>query len=266
MIDPTRKITSLQNPVVKLVRSLDMRKARKETGLFVAEGGKVVATARDQGWTPQMLLMTDGLDVSPMRAELLAWGRGHGADCVEFSEPVFAKIAARDNPQSLIGVFAQRWADLPQAPAAADVWVALEDVRDPGNLGTIIRTADAVGARGVILVGNCCDPYSREAVRATMGSIFSVAVVRMDPASFAARAAAWPGEVIGTHLSATSDFRTPYGGPVLLLMGSEGPGLSPELAALCSRLVKIPMAGSADSLNLAIATSLMLYEIRRAAL
>jgi TrmH family RNA methyltransferase len=163
-------------------------------------------------------------------------------------------------------VFEQRWAPEPQGgsvPAEA-VWVALEAVRDPGNLGTIVRTSDAVGAGAVILVGNCVDPYSHEAVRASMGSIFNMPVVRLEPERFLALAKAWPGDVVGTQLAARQDFRSAgYRGPTLLLMGSEGPGLTPELAAACSRLVKIPMAGRLDSLNLAVATALMLYEIRR---
>jgi len=142
--------------------------------------------------------------------------------------------------------------------------VALEAIRDPGNLGTIIRTADGVGANGVILIGTSCDPYAREAVRASMGSIFNVAIVRMRHERFLAWARAWEGDKIGTYLAAHEDFRAMvYREPTLLVMGSEGPGLSPAVAAACSRLVKIPMAGSLDSLNLAVATALMLYEIRR---
>jgi len=148
-----------------------------------------------------------------------------------------------------------------------DRWVALEEVRDPGNLGTIIRTADGVGAGGVMLIGTCCDPYSHEAVRASMGSIFDVPLVRVSPERFPAWAATWRGDRVGTHLDAREDFRSVrYRLPALLVMGSEGPGLSPAIAQACSRLVKIPMAGRLDSLNLAVATALMLYEMRRESL
>ena len=117
----------------------------------------------------------------------MEWATAAGAECLEVTEPIIAKLAARDNPQNVMAVFEQRWADLPSAvsePADA-TWLALEEVRDPGNLGTIIRTADAVGARGIILIGASCDPYSPEATRATMGSIFSVPLVRMQPHSSA---------------------------------------------------------------------------------
>jgi TrmH family RNA methyltransferase len=262
-----RAITSLQNERVKLIRSLEMRKARRETGLFVAEGASVLVTAREAGWRPRMLAFLAGSARSGVPRGLLAWGEAAGAECLEVSQGVLAKLAAKDNPQSMLAVFEQRWAPEP-SPAAVGgdaTWLALEETRDPGNLGTILRTVDAVGAGGgVILIGNTVDPYAREAVRASMGSIFNVAPVRMSAERFRALVAGWPGDVVGTHLAAAEDFRkASYRAPVLLVMGSEGPGLSPELAALCTRLVKIPMAGRLDSLNLAVATALMLYEIRR---
>jgi TrmH family RNA methyltransferase len=261
-----RAITSLQNERVKLVRSLDMRKARRETGLFVAEGASVLLSARDAGWRPRMLLFLAESAGSGAPRKLLAWAQEAGAECLEVSQAVLAKVAAKDNPQTMLGVFEQRWqSDLGPVEAAGEqLWVALESARDPGNLGTIIRTVDAVGGSGVVLIGNSVDPYSREAVRASMGSIFNVPLARMGVQDFLARASSWPGDIVGTHLEAREDFRAVgYRAPTLLLMGSEGPGLSPGLAAACSRLVKIPMAGRLDSLNLAVATALVLYEIRK---
>ena len=168
-----------------------------------------------------------------------------------------------------MAVLPQRWLDAPdpaRVPRDA-LWLALEEVRDPGNLGTIIRTADAVGAAGIFLVGQTCDPYSREAVRASMGSIFAVPLVRLDQPAFLALARRWTGDVAGTHLSGKTDYRAAaYRAPTLLVMGSEAAGLSEATAARCSKLVRIPMAGRLDSLNLAVATALMLYEIRRPAL
>ncbi len=255
-------ITSLQNPTVKLVRSLELRKERRETGLFVAEGVKIVATARDRGWVPRILLAEESTAEHGMVAELLDWASAAGARCSRAPTYVLSKLTTRDNPQNVIGVFQERWgSDISSQPT--DVWIALEQIRDPGNLGTIVRTADAAGASGVILVGTCCDPYSREAVRATMGSIFNVPMVPMERTRFLQQLGNWPGQSIGTHLAATADYRASYGGPTLLVMGGEGPGLSDEIAQACSRLVRIPMGGHADSLNLAVATALVLYEIRR---
>jgi TrmH family RNA methyltransferase len=265
----TRTITSLQNERVKLIRSLEMRKVRRETGLFVAEGTSVLVTARDAGGVPKMLAFLTGSAASGIASGLVQWAQAAGAECLEVTEAVLGKLAAKDNPQTMLAVFEQRWTPepAPQAVANDAVWVALEGVRDPGNLGTIIRTADAVGAGGVMLIGTCCDPYSHEAVRASMGSIFNVPLARIGPERFSAWAATWRGDRVGTHLAAREDFRSVrYRLPALLVMGSEGPGLSPAIAQACSRLVKIPMAGRLDSLNLAVATALMLYEMRRESL
>ena len=261
-----RAITSLQNERVKLIRSLEMRKARRETGLFVAEGASVLIAARDAGWTPRMFVFLAGSASAGVHRDLLDWALGAGAECLEVSQAVLSKLAAKDNPQTVLAVFEQRWTGEPDASAVPEqgLWLALEGIRDPGNLGTIIRTVDAVAAGGVMLIGPSVDPYAREAVRATMGSIFNVPLRRLAPEEFLALAAAWRGDVVGTHLEAREDFRfARYRVPVLLLMGSEGPGLSAALARACTRLVKIPMAGRLDSLNLAVASALVLYEIRR---
>jgi RNA methyltransferase, TrmH family len=262
----TRAITSLQNERVKLIRSLNMRKSRRETGLFVAEGAAVLVAARDAGWKPTILVFLAGTATAGVARELLAWAQAAQAECLEVSQAVLGKLAAKENPQTMLGVFEQRWRGLPEPPAAASdaLWVVLEAVRDPGNLGTIIRTVDAVGASGVVLIGASVDPYAREAVRATMGSIFSVPLVRAGPEEGLRWLARWPGDVVGTRLDARDDFRaTAYRAPMLLLMGSEGPGLSADLTAVCTRAVRIPMVGRLDSLNLAVATALMLYEMRR---
>lgn len=262
-----RVITSLTNDRVKAIRALDMRKERKETGLFVAEGTSILITARDAGFVPTSIVYQAGSAESPVSRSLVAWALESGADVLEVSEAVLAKLSSKENPQSMLGVFQQRWGDLPERAAADACWLALEEVRDPGNLGTIVRTVDAVGAKGVILIGNSCDPYSREAVRATMGSVFGVPLVRTTREAFLQWRAAWRGDVVGTHLDGREDFRrADYKGPVLLVMGSEGPGLSESLTRSCSRLVKIPMAGKLDSLNLAVATALTLYQIRGSAL
>jgi RNA methyltransferase, TrmH family len=260
-----KMITSLTNERIKAIRALEMRKVRKETGLFVAEGTSLLVTARDQGFVPETLVYQSGAAVGGVARGLVKHALEAGSEVLEVSELVLAKLASKDNPQSLLGVFRQRFAPPPD-PAkvtSADTWLALEEIRDPGNLGTIIRTADAVGLSGIILVGTTCDPYALESIRATMGSIFAVPIAKLDRETFFALGKAWPGEVIGTHLDAREDFRqTQYNGRELIVMGSEGPGLSGGASAVCSTLVKIPMAGALDSLNLAIATALMLYQVR----
>lgn len=238
-------VTSAQNPTIKLIRSLEEKKHRQEHGLFVAEGEKVLARARQEGWEPAYLLSTGHAE---------AWGN---AALLRVDEKIMGQVSAQKNPPAQIGVFRQRWAE---AVEPQGVWVALEDMRDPGNLGTIIRTADAAGAAGIILAGQSCDPWGPDCVRATMGSIFGVPLVRMEQKDFLALLRQWPGESIGTHLKATDSYRRSYQLPTLLVMGSEGRGLSDEASAACSRLVRIPMKGGAESLNVAVATGLMLFE------
>ena len=241
-------VTSAQNPTIKLIRSLDDKKHRQEHGLFVAEGAKVLDRARQEGWEPVYLLSTGHME---------AWGK---ATLIQVDERVMGQVSAQKNPPAEIGVFRQRWAD---AVKPDGVWLALEDMRDPGNLGTIIRTADAAGAAGVILAGQSCDPWAQDCVRATMGSIFGVKLVRMEQPAFLAFLRQWPGESVGTHLKASESYRRTYPTPSLLVMGSEGRGLSEEAASACSSLVHIPMKGGAESLNVAIATGLMLFEAQK---
>jgi TrmH family RNA methyltransferase len=261
-----RVVTSLQNERIKAIRALDMRKVRRETGLYVAEGVSVLAMARHAGIAPRTLVTLAGAPETPTARQIVSWALQQRAEVLAVSEPVLAKIAAKDNPQTMLAVFEQRFADAPRPDAVgpADTWVALEEIRDPGNLGTIIRTVHAAGTAGIVLVGTCCDPYARDCVRATMGSIFHVPLVRMESPQFLALLTAWPGETIATDLSSTHDFRAGNTqSPELVVMGREGPGLSAQLAHSCRRRVRIPMAGSLDSLNLAVATALMLYEVRR---
>lgn len=259
------RITSLANPVVKEIRGLTLGKHRKASGQFLAEGLKLCADGMEAGWRIRRVVHAARVADEALVARLAASARAAGGDVVIVSEAILAKITRRENPQTVVGVFDQRLTSLDSIrPGEGSLWVGLERIRDPGNLGTILRTVDAVGADGVILIGDTVDPFSIEAVRATMGSIFHVALTRTTAEGFAKLVAGWPGPTVGTHLAATLDYRkADYRGPVLLVMGAEQSGLTPALAAACSTLVKIPMAGKADSLNLAVATGVMLFEIRR---
>jgi TrmH family RNA methyltransferase len=260
-----KQITSLANPIVKEIRGLALAKNRKASGLFVAEGLKLVADAIEAGWTIHSLVHASAVAGQPLVQRLAATALARGGQVIAVSEAVLGKITRRDNPQTVIGVFEQRLTAVSAIrPKPEGVWVALAAVRDPGNLGTILRTVDAVGGEGVILVGETVDPFSIEAVRATMGSIFHARLVRASRSEFEGLVKSWPGLVVGTHLAGKTDYRkVAYRPPVLLVMGNEQSGLTPDLAGLCQSLVKIPMAGQADSLNLAVATGIMLFEIRR---
>ena len=181
------------------------------------------------------------------------------------TESLLSRISGKNNPQMVLGAFEQRWQDPDRiTPDAGRCWIALDRVRDPGNLGTIMRTADATGARGIILIGDCTDPYSVEAVRASMGAVFNVELAQMSEDDFRDLAAGWPGQIVGTALPASRDYRNvDYAGPLILLMGNEQAGLTPALMKACSQLVRMPMMGRSDSLNLAVATGVTLYEALR---
>jgi TrmH family RNA methyltransferase len=260
----SRVVTSLANPLVKDIRALAMRKVREDAGLFIAEGLKLIADAIGAGWTIRVLVHRAGTQM-PVLQNAIAATRRVGGEVIEVTSDILEKLSRRDNPQTVIGVFEQQLASLQSLEPAQDgLWIGLDRARDPGNLGTIIRTADAVGAQGVMLIGETTDPFGLEAVRATMGSIFHVRLAAGSLQAFLSWRRRFPGMVVGTHLAGHVDYRlVEYRRPALLLMGNEQQGLSDELASVCSKLVTIPMAGRADSLNLAVATGVMLYEMAR---
>jgi TrmH family RNA methyltransferase len=253
---------------VKDIKALALKKYRERDNAYMAEGLKLVIDGLDAGWTIRFFIFAKAGNGNPAVEKAAARTVAAGGTVLEVSEKVLSAITRRENPQMVVGVFEQRYRPLKDIrPAPGDVYVALDRVRDPGNLGTIIRTADAVGAKGVILVGDCTDPFAIEAVRATMGSLFAVPLTETDEEEFLAWRKGFKGLVVGTHLKGSVDYRTvDYSkGPVLLMMGNEQKGLPDSLAEACDKLVRIPQAGKADSLNLAVATGVMLYEIRRSA-
>lgn len=268
-VGQVKEVTSLANPIVKDLRSLALKKFRDQQGVFLAEGLKLVIDALEQDWRIKTLVFAKSGKGNKTVEQVAARTFAKGGLVLEVTEKVISAITRRDNPQMVAGVFEQQYHQLAGLkPKGNDVYVALDRVRDPGNLGTVIRTADAVGAKGVILIGDTTDPYSLETVRATMGSVFSVPLYRASEADFLNWRKGFSGLVVGTHLKGAVDYRTiPYANkPVILIMGNEQQGLPDSLAGACDKLARIPQAGRANSLNLAIATGVMLYEIRREAL
>ncbi len=269
VVGQVKEVTSLANPLIKDIKALALKKFRDQQNAFMAEGLKLIIDALDLGWSIRTLVFAKAGRGNPAVEKVAARTVAAGGTVLEVSEKVLVAITRRDNPQMVVGVFTQQFRPLKELrPGNGDVWVALDRVRDPGNLGTVIRTVDAVGARGIILVGETTDPFSVETVRATMGSIFAVPVAKATQDAFLAWRNGFPGLVVGTHLKGAVDYRTVdfSRGPVLLMMGNEQQGLPDALAESCDRLLRIPQAGRADSLNLAVATGVMLFEIRRGAL
>jgi RNA methyltransferase, TrmH family len=262
-----KEITSLANPEIKAAKALAMKKTRAERRLFLAEGAKLAIDALDAGWAVETLLVAAPMLATPHVAALAERALAGGTEVLKVPQKAIAAITRRDNPQAVVGVIGEKLARLqdlgPLRPG--DTLIALDRVRDPGNLGTIIRTADAAGVKGVVLIGDCVDLFSLETVRATMGSLFALPVAKTSAEAFIAFAAAQDALLVGTHLKGARDYRTiDYRSkPVILLMGNEQSGLTDTLAAACGALALIPQTGKADSLNLAVASALMIYEARR---
>lgn len=255
-----KTITSFSNPFIKMLRGLDLKKNRDEMGVFMAEGLRHVREAIACGW-PVRTIVFQADDRQRAAIEALQHDLPQ-AEFVEVTRDILAKITHRENTETIVALIDQVWSELDIVKDG--VWVVLDEVRDPGNLGTIVRTVDAVQARGVVLVGACCDPFSSEAVRASMGSFARLKLVRTPHESFLRWRKSWPHRVVGTHLKGAVDYRTGnYTQPLLLMMGNEQKGLRDEMTEACTQLVKMPMRGGADSLNLAVATGIMLYEINR---
>jgi RNA methyltransferase, TrmH family len=256
------RITSPANPLVKTLKSLHLKKGRVETGLFLAEGARLAIEAAELGIWPEILAFSEAALERPRMGAFIDEAGARGVRCVETGEAVLAQIAKRDNPQTVIGAYRQELAGL--AALSGDFFIALDGVRDPGNLGTILRTADAAGAAGVILVGASCDPYSVEAVRASMGSIFATPIARATFDDLTQFARTRGAALIGASLKGEPlDDDAQVSARFVLLMGNEQSGLSAAMEEACEQLVRIPMRGRADSLNLAVATAILVYDLWR---
>lgn len=256
-------ISSTTNARIKQIRSLSHRRERERTGLFFIEGIRIVSEAIQMGAEIDTLISAPDLLKSQFAVELLSKARNQGIPCLEVTPEVFKTLSVKEGPQGLGAVVHQRWERLDAVRLGNELcWVALDSAQDPGNIGTILRTSDAVGSRGLILLGNCADPYDPSALRASMGALFSQGLAKASFSEFVHWKRQHSYTVVGTSGAATLDYRqASYTSPLVLLMGSEREGLSTEQQALCDSMVRIPMVGRSDSLNLAVATGVVLYEI-----
>jgi TrmH family RNA methyltransferase len=261
-----RTITGFSNPTVKLLRSLRDKKHRKREGRFLAEGLRLLTDARESGRVPEMVVMAGRRDEHPLLAALLAEVDKAGGEVIETSPDILAKITGKDNPQAVLGVFAEFDTGLRAIDrAAAPIWLVAQALRDPGNLGTMLRTGDAAGAGGLILIDDCADPFSAEAVRASMGAVFTQRIAQAPWSEFVGWLREGPeqhrGQLVAASLRDAVPYRgAPYRAPCFILVGNESRGLPEEYEAACDLRVTIPMRGRADSLNAAIAGAVLAYE------
>ena len=248
---------------MKFLRSLREKKQRKATGKFLAEGLRLLTDAREGGRLPELLVMARGREDHPLLAALERDVAASGGEIIETEAEILGKITGKDNPQAVAGVFAEFDTSLAALDRSrAKIWLVAQALRDPGNLGTMLRTGDAVGAGGLILIDDCADPFSVEAVRASMGAVFTQAVARARWDEFLPWLRSGPGQLVAASLRDAVPYRgAPYRAPCFLLVGNESRGLPEDYEMACDLRVTMPMKGRADSLNAAVAGAVLAYEV-----
>ena len=246
-----RHITGFSNPTVKA------------SGRFLAEGLRLLTDARECGHVPETLVLADRRDPHPLLSALEAAVESGGGEVIETTPDILSKITGKDNPQAVAGVFAEFDTSLGALDRSrSDIWLVAQALRDPGNLGTMLRTGDAIGAGGVVLIDDCADPFSVEAVRASMGAVFtqSIALARWD--EFESWLRAGTGQLVAASLRDAQPYRSaPYAAPCFVMVGNESRGLPEEYEMACDLRVTMPMKGRADSLNAAVAAAVLGYEV-----
>jgi RNA methyltransferase, TrmH family len=268
MLPAGAELTSIRSPRVKSARQLAKRALRQRARSFLAEGPQAVGEALAAGGVVTQLFVTAA--AQPRRTELIELAAGQGADVHLVSGEVMTELAQTITPQGVLAVC--RFVDVPLAavPAGSRLVVVLANVRDPGNAGTVLRTADAAGAGGVIFAGSSVDPYNSKCVRASAGSLFHLPVVTGIPVDDAVRVLRDRGlQVLAADGGATTtldDLQSAgqLGRPTAWLLGNEAWGLPGDVLDLADEAVAVPIYGRAESLNLAAAAAVCLYASARA--
>ncbi|MHC1771190.1 MAG: TrmH family RNA methyltransferase [Flexilinea sp.] len=255
-------ITSKSNSRIKEIRCLKDSKALKKSDLFYMEGLRIIGEAIDKGSEIETIILCPEILKADFGSQLVARAEKLNIEILEVSENVFESFAHKENPQGLAAIGKQRFKNLDQLNVTTGIVVALSEVADPGNLGTIIRTADAVGCEGIILLGDSVNPYELNAIRGSMGAIFSQSIIKTDFEILLDWKKTRGLQLVGTSDKAADGYAgINYQNPLILLMGSERQGLNDKEIKSCDIIARIPMKGSSDSLNLAVATGVMLYQI-----
>ncbi len=212
---------------------------------------------------PEHVFFADEGAKHPRAQALISATENAGGTAIHTTRQILSKLSGKDNPQAIVGIYPEfdtRLATIDRSKA--DIWLVAQALRDPGNLGTMLRTGDAVGAGGLILIDDCADPFSVEAIRASMGAVFTQALATASWGDFLVWLRAGAGQLVGTSLDTEVDYQQPdYARPCFILTGNESAGLPADYAEACDLLVKMPMHGKADSLNAAVATAVMAYEV-----
>ncbi len=258
-----RRITGFSNETVKAIRSLREKKHRKAAGRFLAEGLRLLTDARERGHMPEVLVLSEARDPHPLLDELEAAVAAAGGEVIETTPDILSKITGKGNPQGVAGVFAEFDTSLAALErTSAPIWLVAQALRDPGNLGTMLRTGDAIGAGGLILIDDCADPFGVEAVRASMGAVFTQTIARATWEEFLPWLRSGPSQLVAASLRDAQPYReAPYASPCFILVGNESRGLPEDYEMACDLRVTMPMKGRADSLNAAVAAAVLGYEV-----
>ncbi|WP_073973815.1 TrmH family RNA methyltransferase [Erythrobacter donghaensis] len=257
-----KHITGFSNPTVKYLRSLRDKKHRKRAGQFLVEGLRLLEDARASGRMPRTLVMAEGR-AHPLLERLEAEVMAAGGEVIATTPDILSKITGKENAQAVAGVFDEWDTGLAALDrSAAPIWLVAQALRDPGNLGTMLRTCDAVGAGGLILIDDCADPFSAEAVRASMGAVFTVGLAQARWEDFVAWLRSGAGQLVAASLRDAVPYRcAAYSAPCFILVGNESQGLPEDYEMACDLRVTMPMRGRADSLNAAVAGAVLAYEV-----
>ncbi len=254
------QITSHANPLIKQIRSLHQKKGRQETGLFLIEGIHHVGEAVESGWQIETIVYAPDLLTSDFARKIVVVQTRRGVHCLALTGELFTSIADKDNPQGILAIARQRQLTLETlTPGRINFAAAAVSPQDPGNVGTILRTLEAVGADGLFLLDGGVELYHPSVVRASMGALFWKPVVQTSFGGFVQWAKMYGYQLVGSSAHAATDYRAFRLGdkPTILLLGNEQKGLTPEQVAACDTVVSLPMQGRVSSLNLAVAAGII---------
>ncbi len=253
-----QQITSLRNPAVLAVKALQTKKGRDESGLFLCEGEHMVSEALTNA--PEAVRTVFVQEACAGKYAALTAAAAN-AEVYEVPEAVMKAVSQVKTPQGIAATV--RMPEPAELSALGPRVILLENVQDPGNVGTIIRTADAAGFSACALAPGCADPFAPKTLRATMGSVFRVPLAQTESATGAARTLAKAGyAVIATVLSGEDFFaRAQLPEKVCLIVGNEGAGITPETEGEATHRYCLPMRGGAESLNAAVAAAIFMYGI-----
>ncbi|MCX6054546.1 MAG: RNA methyltransferase [Chloroflexi bacterium] len=224
---------------------------------------RIVIEALEESSLIQKIILSEPLINSQSARSAVITAEKMGIPILKVSENVFKVLSNREGPQGLAAVLKMDFKELSNFQKNLEgIWIALYQVADPGNLGTILRTLDGMGGAGMILIDHCTDPYDPTSIRASMGSIFNKTILKSSSEYFEKWVKITNTVVIGTSDSAKKDYLDySYPNDLILLMGSEREGIPVKMKENCHNIISIPMLGKSDSLNLAVASSVILYEI-----